>query len=641
MCEAHCRLPVTDLLISVILSTVRSIREKGPLWLLTVASIAAASALYTPVIRTALMIVSCHPFYQCEFENCWSSGTVDQKFTLAVFLSITTIVFLGIGFPAAVYLILRRRKGIVEDVFLSEAYQGKYRDPQTLRLAGSEWSRFVSTDTSALANRYRELAVRWIYFPSIAILLKVATLAPAIFLETRSFNLRLGCALMEMAIATFLFSIKAYLSPVMLITLRLARVHQLIVLGLQNIDLVLQNDTGVSIGAWMVAVTVLYVLVSIAIFIATVVWPVFDNRFRTRMLTRLLNKHQLDYSAAITLFLDPQQRLPLSQDELREIREAELRREAEDHRIRSIEITKIQQDREETAKIVAEAARLHNAQVEAATKREIASLETFQSNMLRDLLEEYERGMRDLVLDEECERDDIQMTEKAQEEGRAAAAAKREQDELIAMRELYLQEMVEEQQYIVAEEDAERRSLLSHEGHLRATVLFEQSQLFTQTIRSSRLSFTASAASLSRPTSALSGGLHKIQDLADRLMAGSTNDASVGDGYFAEFAARGGESGVAGNDQIFEDSAGEVVVMPPVGAGFDEDITPRSLPLPQNASNSTEASLGFADSSPSSFSIRRPPQVEDSPQIDMAGVTPLYQSHFVRHPRGGPTDLNL
>eukprot|EP00388_Colpodella_angusta_P026261 GDKK01004970.1.p1 GENE.GDKK01004970.1~~GDKK01004970.1.p1 ORF type:complete len:400 (+),score=26.24 GDKK01004970.1:3-1202(+) len=197
----------------------------------------------------------------------------------------------------------------IGDASLSHAHHPPALKSNTTVFSGENsaavWSRFVLTDTTALAARYRSLSIKWLYFPPLLILLKAALLIPAIFLEPRSFEQRVGCAAVEVAIAALVFSTNVYLSPVMLMVLRAASVHQIALLGLQNIDLVTQNTGRGSLAAVMVTVTGAYIIFSCVVFVSTVAWPLLDAALTKRTLKVILRKHGLQYSGAISQYLDP------------------------------------------------------------------------------------------------------------------------------------------------------------------------------------------------------------------------------------------------------------------------------------------------------------------------------------------------
>eukprot|EP00742_Colponemidia_sp_Colp-10_P010598 GILJ01011654.1.p1 GENE.GILJ01011654.1~~GILJ01011654.1.p1 ORF type:complete len:1238 (-),score=165.75 GILJ01011654.1:217-3486(-) len=303
LCQQHHHLLVKDQIVMTLLSQLRRLKANGLGWILCTVAVLLADAAYTPFMKTALMIVGCHPYYQCEFPECWSH--IDQKFALAAFLAFTVIGFLGVGLPAALFVLLRRRRAMMEETLLDPELSSKYTDTTTGSLKISEWFRFVSSDTSALAGKYKDLDPRWLFFPSLIVILKVVTLIPSIFLEPRSLEQRIGCSVVQAVITLVLFAIKAYFSPIMSLTLRAAELHQLTQLGLQSIDLVVRNDSNNSAVSFvMVAVTIVYIIFCFAVAAATVVWPLIEEKLRMRKVKQLFSKHHLPFSGQTTLYVE-------------------------------------------------------------------------------------------------------------------------------------------------------------------------------------------------------------------------------------------------------------------------------------------------------------------------------------------------
>eukprot|EP00164_Ancoracysta_twista_P012260 GFYU01019190.1.p1 GENE.GFYU01019190.1~~GFYU01019190.1.p1 ORF type:complete len:427 (-),score=55.43 GFYU01019190.1:145-1284(-) len=285
--------------------------------------------MYTPFLKTALMILACHPQYQCEFEHCYNFIT--QEFALAAFLSASVVFVLGIGFPALLLMQLLRRRAALNTAFFAEEYGDKYVSSETKKkshwrkeLCPAEWARFSASDSSALAAQYSHASYRWLMMPALVLVFKVFVLIPAVFLEPRSFELRLGSGLVEIGIAIFYFATNTQLSPILLMTIRAASVHQLLFLGFQNIDLVTMFDNEKSLSPLLITITMAYIVFTLVVFIATVVYPIFLTQTDKKQAKRFLNSHGLDFSTGISLYLEPQGHEELEPKELEDCEEEEV-----------------------------------------------------------------------------------------------------------------------------------------------------------------------------------------------------------------------------------------------------------------------------------------------------------------------------
>ena len=157
-----------------------------------------------------------------------------------------------------------------------------------------------------MAQSYKGLSLRWLFFPSLMLVFSFVALVPPIFAEPQSFEQRLGCALVEAFLALVTFAVDAYVSPITRLSMRAARVHQLLFLGLQSIDLVLANVADVE-GPTPAAYAMLFVTSVCVGFVAVlmgvvVCWPVLASIVQSRRLRRLLLRHQFADSKAVGLF---------------------------------------------------------------------------------------------------------------------------------------------------------------------------------------------------------------------------------------------------------------------------------------------------------------------------------------------------
>eukprot|EP00658_Telonema_sp_P-2_P051795 TRINITY_DN3989_c0_g2_i4.p1 TRINITY_DN3989_c0_g2~~TRINITY_DN3989_c0_g2_i4.p1 ORF type:complete len:753 (+),score=93.23 TRINITY_DN3989_c0_g2_i4:47-2305(+) len=273
---------------------VRNFRNTAFMWHFTGFVLSVLAYFYTPIVKTALMILVCHPQYQCEFGLCYAYIT--QKFAIAIFLAAVIALFLGIGYPAILMFALWIRKQKLDSLFFAHDYEGRF-ETRTAGIMGggrhvtlSEWKRYTSSNGSALQRHYGGSEYHWLFLPALFILFKVFVLIPIVVLEVASFEQRLGSCLVEIVICLFLYLTTSKISPVSLLALRVSSVHQLLQLGLLNMDLVARNDTNTSLGMVMIAVTVAYVTFSGFLVFMLLLWPVFSVRVGVIRVTRLMRR---------------------------------------------------------------------------------------------------------------------------------------------------------------------------------------------------------------------------------------------------------------------------------------------------------------------------------------------------------------
>jgi hypothetical protein len=125
VCEEHFRgVPITQRSISEAAGFVYRFSRRPLGWWVGALVITVAIAVYYPVVTTALMVLACHPTYQCVFDGCWTNPSAD--FISAAYLAALTLLLFGAGLPVAMFLLLRRRGRVLEQVFLGPCYNGAY-----------------------------------------------------------------------------------------------------------------------------------------------------------------------------------------------------------------------------------------------------------------------------------------------------------------------------------------------------------------------------------------------------------------------------------------------------------------------------------------------------------------------------------
>jgi ABC-type multidrug transport system fused ATPase/permease subunit len=141
--------PVTRIKIVGRSAIVNSIARGGVSWMVMQLIVTVALALYTPLMKNAFMIVSCHPFFQCEFPKCWRE--VDSVFGVTAYCAFLAIVVVGLMFPAMLVALLLQRQRALDDVFNHSSYKGRFlqadlqfHTPEdTIAAAERSWSRRV------------------------------------------------------------------------------------------------------------------------------------------------------------------------------------------------------------------------------------------------------------------------------------------------------------------------------------------------------------------------------------------------------------------------------------------------------------------------------------------------------------------
>jgi hypothetical protein len=300
LCERHFRGTALDRVLADLLRTPRSIATMGRAWVLTTVFLFLCNLCYMPFLKTALMILACHPYFQCLFPGCWTSGGRD--FVLGAFLSVFVVVFFGVGFPVILSLVLYRRSRLIGNAFFAEEYSGRYGEgPSTVSL--SEWLRFSTTDPSALGEMYKSFELKWIYVPPLLLAWKVILLAPAVFLELGSFEQHVGVAVAEFAYGMFLFITEPAIPPMVDLMYKVGATHQMVFLGLQAFDTHMRYHGRGSLTSGMVALTFAYLVLCFCCMTWGKIAPGIHAALRQHRITEFLARVGMHSSSSTGLFV--------------------------------------------------------------------------------------------------------------------------------------------------------------------------------------------------------------------------------------------------------------------------------------------------------------------------------------------------
>ena len=305
LCAKHYRAsPVDAILADMVYPFIQSVSEYGSGWLFSTIFLFLANTFYTPFLKTALMIFACNPYYQCIFDTCWGS-TMDQKFILAVYLALCVIVFFGIGFPATLAFLLRRRTNMLNEIFFAEEYGSRFGDPTRKILDPDEWQRFVTTDPTALGTLYKSFEHQWLYVPPLILAWKVILLIPPVFIENGSLGQAIGVAVVEFSFAVFMFITSPSVNAIVDWMYKLGAIHQMVFLGLQNINVYLGYHRQPDVNRYLVATTLIYLIITAVFIVYSKIAPNVKAALETSNITDLLERLGMQYTEATGIFLVP------------------------------------------------------------------------------------------------------------------------------------------------------------------------------------------------------------------------------------------------------------------------------------------------------------------------------------------------
>lgn len=350
LCEKHFRGGVSGTLLSEWSGLLQTARLKGLGHVIAALFLVFALSAYTPIVKTAFMILACHPSYQCSLGDCWKAPL--RSFLFLAYLCASALGLFGLGLPVLWFVQLYRRMSLIKVSFFSPEYGKKYTEPQqdeddssagvsedpsyveenpllpvqplctpsdstrpatavniasgapqktsdaerlekqVVRLA--EWSRFLTHDPTIMSTLYRTLNFENLFFSPLLLVCKAMLIAPAVFIPANTFEHTLGIALVEFAFGVFLFWRSPFISPMVDLMYRLGCVHQLSLLGVQCFDVVERYKAKPRpLGGVMIGITLVYLAVCACCIVWAVIGPLLYRAYNRRVTAAALSRFGL------------------------------------------------------------------------------------------------------------------------------------------------------------------------------------------------------------------------------------------------------------------------------------------------------------------------------------------------------------
>lgn len=331
VCDRHFKCTLREAIQSDIIGYLRRAYNRGVLHMLSFVVFVLANAMYTPIVRRAMMVVWCHISMHCALGGCKMD---DKSYVAGYVVAIFVLVLYGLGYPVASLVQLTDRQKQVWNIFFGSQYGMMYCKHSTQRrmensapvtpnptrpttpgdtasetssqnsrfsavsvsgvggwiaklfnmkvLSNREWVRFVSTDTSAASYLYRIVSYEFMVFMPMMLLFRAVIVVTIVMSFSDPFMSHAIVAAAEVGFM-LLLCWGGFVSPMVELVYRLGSVHQLLVFGMHCLDVVHRYEHGkTKFGTWMVCVTLVYILFCVACFIHAILWTPL-NRWRNRV----------------------------------------------------------------------------------------------------------------------------------------------------------------------------------------------------------------------------------------------------------------------------------------------------------------------------------------------------------------------
>jgi len=228
LCDRHFQASFTESVLSNLKDYQRQVQYSGIAYYIARFLVVACVALYTPVMRTVLVLFGCHPFFQCTYGRCLQNPT--YTFTMSFYAALVALFAFGIGVPVfTVYTVVRRRRA-VQHAFRVDDPSSPYIDSRG-EIAVVQWRRFLTADDSAMSILYNQLKPDRTMFVPVLLAMKFLLLVPAVLVEPNTWGQIVGMALAELVVAVVTHFGSAFMNPWVNILHRLGSAHQLALLA--------------------------------------------------------------------------------------------------------------------------------------------------------------------------------------------------------------------------------------------------------------------------------------------------------------------------------------------------------------------------------------------------------------------------
>jgi hypothetical protein len=240
--------------------------------------------IYLPIMSTAILILRCHPIYQCEFPNCYAK--IETIFFVAVIYSAFTVLFLGLGLPLFFYREARGRKlAILESGALDYLWpEGERQTAVFTKIPSATWNKILALDGSMMKSLYEQFEFRFMVLQGTTLVMKFLIICPSAFAEPNSIVQLLGAVAVEVAQLAFVLVFSPFVDHWINLFGKIGSLCMICLLGFMCLHRVsLANDPeAAGYGREMIIVITFYALMFLFIIFKVVILPYIAMRLKNR-----------------------------------------------------------------------------------------------------------------------------------------------------------------------------------------------------------------------------------------------------------------------------------------------------------------------------------------------------------------------
>ena len=270
--------------VSSFIAMMEDVKKRGAVGAVGTIVVIVSGIVYLPVLKHAMMVIMCHPQYQCIFDRCWSDP--NMMYVIGLLMSFNVVLFVGLGLIVVeLWVLFKRRYALVPILPHRDIIRSfKMWCLPTQQVRKEYFMQFLKYDTSMLKSLYQPFEFAFLWFNPLQLAFKAGVVAALVMAEPNGLVQLACCSLVEVVYALALVLFRPFSNGWIEALARVGSLHQLVQLGLMCLHRVKVADEPTSIGHGdqMIAAAIVYIVCVVCILVGAFAGPHVARWWRRR-----------------------------------------------------------------------------------------------------------------------------------------------------------------------------------------------------------------------------------------------------------------------------------------------------------------------------------------------------------------------
>ncbi|CUG94138.1 transmembrane protein, putative [Bodo saltans] len=269
--------------VSGAIAAFNQLKRRGFFKIVGMALVELASAVYLPVVKSAMMVMGCHSIYICTFGECWNSFT--WEYVLGLLFAFTALIFFGAGYFVINAVITFERHFLLrESLPHRPIHKRLFSFLPEFMVREVDYDDFMQIDDSLFVTLYEPFRFRTQWFPVVLYVFRFALPGAVFITDTGGLPQLLAAVVLEAFLSLSVVITAPFKSVWIELTSRLGSIHQFVLLGLMSLHRVYIRDNpgSVGYGTQMVTATVVYLILVGILLVILVIVPTIQGFIEAR-----------------------------------------------------------------------------------------------------------------------------------------------------------------------------------------------------------------------------------------------------------------------------------------------------------------------------------------------------------------------